>query len=159
MIELRAIRIEELRALAESHAAFRTHMALDILEGGVLPSEFVMQFLPNAEANAPWLGYWATVDGAVAGSGMFKTRPVNGEVEIGYGVAPSVEGRGVATEIAKGLVKMAFDLGAQSVIAHTLPDGLASQRVLAKAGFQSVGQVIDPEDGLVERFRIIAPRV
>lgn len=157
MIELRPIQIEDLRALAESQEAFRRHLGLEVVEGGVLPSEFVAQFLPNAEGNAPWLGVWAVVDGAIAGSGMCKTRPVNGEVEIGYGVAPSVEGRGVATEIAKGLVKMAFDLGAQSVIAHTLPEGHASQRVLAKAGFQHEGQVIDPEDGLVERFRITAP--
>ncbi len=157
MIELRPIRIEELRLLAQSHDAFREFMGLEVIEGGVLPSEFVAQFLPNAEGNAPWLGVWAVVDGAIAGSGMCKTRPLNGTVEIGYGVAPSVEGRGVATEIAKGLVKMAFDLGAQSVIAHTLPDGYASQRVLAKAGFQHEGQVIDPEDGLVERFRVTRP--
>jgi len=148
------MQIEEIRALATSLEAFRDVVGVDVTEGGVLPSEFVAQFLPHAEANAPWLGVWAIVDGSIAGSGMCKTRPVNGEVEIGYGVAPSVEGRGVATEIAKGLVKMAFDLGAQSVIAHTLPDGFASQRVLAKAGFQPVGQVVDPEDGVVERFKI-----
>lgn len=157
MIQLRLIEIEELRALATSEAAFQTFIGLNVLEGGVLPSEFVAQFLPRAEANAPWLGVWALVDGAIVGSGMCKTRPLNGTVEIGYGVAPSVEGRGVATEIAKGLVKMAFDLGAQSVIAHTLPDGIASQRVLSKAGFQHEGQVIDPEDGLVERFKVTRP--
>jgi hypothetical protein len=38
------------------------------------------------------------------------------------------------------------------VCAHTLPDGIASQRALLKAGFQRTGEVVDPEDGLVWRF-------
>ena len=42
----------------------------------------------------------------------------------------------------------------RKVIAHTLPDGVASQRVLQKAGFRKAGEVVDPEDGLVWRFEI-----
>ena len=36
--------------------------------------------------------------------------------------------------------------------AHTLPTPNASTRVLAKCCFQYIGEVIDPEDGLVWRW-------
>jgi RimJ/RimL family protein N-acetyltransferase len=74
-------------------------------------------------------------------------------VEIGYGVSPEWEGRGIATAIAKGMCDIAFGQNATAVIAHTLPDGFASQRVLEKAGFQRIGMVVDPEDGQVLQFR------
>ncbi len=152
MLSLRPITLQELEALAESHEAFKKQAGLEAIDGALLPSEFVADFLPTARASDPWLGFWAVIDGAVVGSGMCKSAPKDGQVEIGYGVAPSVEGKGIATELAKRLTAFAFDLGAESVIAHTLPDGFASQRVLAKAGFFSVGEVVDPEDGLVLRF-------
>ena len=152
MLSLRPITLQELEALAESHEAFSKHAGLEAIDGALLPSDFIADFLPTARAAYPWLGFWAVIDGAVVGSGMCKSAPKDGQVEIGYGVAPSVEGKGIATELAKRLTAFAFDLGAESVIAHTLPDGLASQRVLAKAGFFPVGEVVDPEDGLVLRF-------
>jgi RimJ/RimL family protein N-acetyltransferase len=152
MLTIRRVALNEMEALAESHAAFQNLTRLGIAEGGVLPSEFVAEFLPRARAADPWLGVWAVDDGVVVGSGGFKSAPLEGVVEIGYGVARSVEGQGVATAIAKAMVSFAMEHGARAVIAHTLPDGFASQRVLAKAGFTLVGPVIDPEDGDVLRF-------
>jgi RimJ/RimL family protein N-acetyltransferase len=152
MLTIRQVALNEMEALAESHAAFRYLTGLGVAEGGVLPSEFVAEFLPRARGADPWLGVWAIDDGVVVGSGGFKSAPLEGVVEIGYGVAPSVEGRGVATAIAKAMVSFAMENGARAVIAHTLPDGFASQRVLAKAGFTLVGPVVDPEDGDVLRF-------
>jgi len=38
------------------------------------------------------------------------------------------------------------------VIAHTLPEGAASKRVLTKCGFRYMGETVDPEDGTVSRF-------
>lgn len=152
MVSFRPITMPELEALAKSHDAFKELSGLQAIEGSLLPSEFVADFLPTARAADPWLGFWAVIDGAVVGSGMCKSAPKQGQVEIGYGVAPAVEGKGIATELAKKLALFAFELGAESVIAHTLPDGFASQRVLAKAGFVEVGTVVDPEDGLVLRF-------
>jgi RimJ/RimL family protein N-acetyltransferase len=42
----------------------------------------------------------------------------------------------------------------RTVRAHTLPEGVASQRVLLKSGFTRVGEHLDPEDGLVWRFEM-----
>ncbi len=44
--------------------------------------------------------------------------------------------------------------GFKLVLAHTLPTGLASQRVLLKAGFHKSGELVEPEDGLVWRFEV-----
>jgi RimJ/RimL family protein N-acetyltransferase len=74
-------------------------------------------------------------------------------VEIAYGVVADSRGRGFATEIAAALVSYALASAAVDIVrAHTLPEAKASQRVLAKCGFQHVGEVVDPEDGLVWRF-------
>lgn len=153
MLALAPITLVHLAALAESHETFLSQTGWSAAEGSLLPSEFIAEFLPRAQSAAPWLGLWALADSTVVGSGMFKSAPQEGSVEIGYGVAPSAEGQGVATTIAGALVEFAFQHGAREVIAHTLPDGYASQRVLAKTGFEPVGMVEDPEDGLVLRFR------
>jgi RimJ/RimL family protein N-acetyltransferase len=74
-------------------------------------------------------------------------------VEIAYGVVPSYERRGYATEAAKALVAFALErVDVTSIRAHTKPENGPSGRVLAKCGFQQVGEVIDPEDGLVWRW-------
>jgi ribosomal-protein-alanine N-acetyltransferase len=104
----------------------------------------------------PWVHGFRVVhgdSGTVVGTCGFKGPPVDGVVEIAYGIAPDHEGRGFATEAAQALVDYAFGYGEVRVVrAHTLPDGDASKRVLAKCGFRYVGEVIDPEDGLVWRF-------
>jgi RimJ/RimL family protein N-acetyltransferase len=91
---------------------------------------------------------------SVIGSAGFKGPPdEDGMVEIAYGIVPSYQGRGYATEAAAGLVAFAFsDRRVRLVRAHTRPASNASQRVLAKSGFERIGEVVDPEDGLVWRW-------
>ncbi len=88
--------------------------------------------------------------GAVIGSAGFKGPPDStGTVEIAYGIAPSFEGHGYATEAATALVAFAFDTGRVELVrAHTLPAYNASTRVLAKCGFR---HVVDTDDGPVWR--------
>jgi RimJ/RimL family protein N-acetyltransferase len=60
----------------------------------------------------------------------------NEEVEVGYRVVAEWWGRGIATEMATALVGVARErLGLRDVVAFTLPDNLASRRVMEKAGF------------------------
>jgi RimJ/RimL family protein N-acetyltransferase len=84
----------------------------------------------------------------------FKGPPdAGGMVEIAYGVAPEHQGKGYATEAAEALVAYAFRSGqARLIRAHTLAENLPSRRVLEKCGFRFVGEVIDSEDGLVQRW-------
>lgn len=59
------------------------------------------------------------------------------EVEIGYRLAPSYWGRGLASEAALATLRHGFEtLQLASVIAIVQPENIASVRVLHKAGFR-----------------------
>ena len=104
----------------------------------------------------PWVHGFVVRDratGLVVGEGGFKGPPRDGVVEIAYGTAPEHRGKGYATDTAAALVAYAFGHDdVRVVLAHTLPDSSASQRVLVKCGFARAGDFIDPDDGLVWRF-------
>jgi ribosomal-protein-alanine N-acetyltransferase len=105
----------------------------------------------------PWVHGFAVVDlesNSVIGSIGFKGPPDrDGVVEIAYGIAPAYQGKGYATEGAAAGVAFAFsNSGVHLIRAHTLPTRNASTRVLSKNGFERVGEVVDPEDGLVWRW-------
>ena len=105
----------------------------------------------------PWIHGFMLVHrdtGGVVGRCGFKGPPDgDGMVEIAYGVNPEHEGKGYATEAAGALVSYAFGHREVRVVrAHTLPEWNASTRVLTKCGFRRVGEVVDPEDGLVWRW-------
>ena len=111
----------------------------------------------------PWRLGFAVVhpaSGAVIGSGGFKGPPDSGGmVEIAYGIVPEHQGRGYATEVARALVAYALESDSVKIVrAHTLPNPNASTKVLTKCGFRFVGEVTDPDDGLVWRWEL-PPRV
>jgi RimJ/RimL family protein N-acetyltransferase len=90
----------------------------------------------------------------VVGTCGFKGPPAaDGVVEIAYGISPEHQGKGYATEAAQSLTDYAFSSGKVRVVrAHTRPESNASTRVLTKCGFRRIGEVVDPEDGLVWRW-------
>lgn len=106
----------------------------------------------------PWVHGFAVIDpdsGSVIGSAGFKGPPdEEGNVEIAYGIVPEHQGRGYATEAAEALLDFAFaDARVRIVRAHTLPTPNASTRVLTKCEFERIGELIDPDDGLVWRWQ------
>jgi [ribosomal protein S5]-alanine N-acetyltransferase len=77
----------------------------------------------------------------LVGWGGFKGPPSDGVVEIGYEIAEARQGRGLATAAARALVAEAFaDVRVTTVIAHTLAEPNASNRVLEKVGFRYDGE-------------------
>jgi [ribosomal protein S5]-alanine N-acetyltransferase len=91
----------------------------------------------------------------LVGWGGFKGAPRDGVVELGYAIAPSFEGRGLATAAVREMLQQALaDPAVRRVIAHTLPKRNASVRVLEKAGFVHDGDVADDDVGTVWRFRL-----
>jgi RimJ/RimL family protein N-acetyltransferase len=105
----------------------------------------------------PWALSFTAVErasGSAVGGCAFKGPPdADGVVEVSYGTNPEYRGRGYATEAARGLTEFAFASGRVRLVrAHSRPDNSASARVLEKCGFRRVGQVTDPEDGLVWRW-------
>ena len=92
---------------------------------------------------------------ALVGWGGFKGSPDGGVVELGYAVAPSWEGRGVATAAVRALVREALATPAvHTIVAHTLAEPGPSPRVLEKAGFAHDGEVPDDKVGRTWRYRL-----
>ncbi|WP_337173787.1 GNAT family N-acetyltransferase [Paludisphaera sp.] len=105
----------------------------------------------------PWsLGYTVKERAGQASVGgcAFKGPPdSDGMVELAYGIDEEYQGRGYATEAAAALAEFAFaDERVRIVRAHTKPENGPSARVLEKCGFTKLGEVVDPEDGLVWRW-------
>lgn len=117
--------------------------------------DWIANLRASSTAN-PWIHGFAVLelnDNVVVGTVGFKGPPdPDGLVEIAYGIAPSFQGRGYATEAAAAGVEFAFGHGARRVRAHTRPGPNASTRVLEKCGFDYLGEAIDPDDGLVWRW-------
>lgn len=111
--------------------------------GGVLDDDETRRYL------AGQLGHWEAHDvgvwmaresatGRLAGRGGLRLALVDGhaETELAYALVPAAWGRGLATELARACLRVAFDvLGCADVIACTAPDNASSRRVLAKCGF------------------------
>jgi [ribosomal protein S5]-alanine N-acetyltransferase len=91
--------------------------------------------------------------GAAVGTAGFKGPPADGMVELAYGIEEALQGRGYATEAAEALSAWALKNDEVRIVrAHTRPAPNASTRVLEKCGFRWLGEVRDPEDGLVWRW-------
>jgi len=105
-------------------------------------------------ATMPW-GVFViddTSSGRSLGGIGFKSAPnERGEVGIGYGICPSFQGRGVATEAVVALCDVARPR-TRVVLAETDRENVASQRVLEKSGFQSLGET----DGLIRWRREVS---
>ena len=104
---------------------------------------------------SPWIGYIGLKDGFPVGICGFKGQPVHGRVEIAYGTAPGHEGKGVATELASELVRIARgEETSLTVFAQTLPEENASTSILKKLGFRMMRTVDHPDDGLVWEWEL-----
>lgn len=89
-------------------------------------------------------GYYQIVeDGVVIGGIGFHSPPLDGVVEIGYGVVPAARGRGVAKRALGLIIELAMSAGVSSVVGRTSEDNVASQRVMESAGMVQTGR--DPD--------------
>jgi [ribosomal protein S5]-alanine N-acetyltransferase len=92
----------------------------------------------------------------LVGWGGFKGPPSDGVVEVGYEIAEARQGRGLATAATNAMVAEAFaDDRVTTVIAHTLPERNASNRVLEKVGFTYAGAA-DEDGEAVWRYALTA---
>jgi GNAT superfamily N-acetyltransferase len=100
-----------------------------------------MKYAPTTKH--AWFTYWMLIlkkEKLGIGLAGFKGAvSTSGEAEIGYGISPDYQNRGLMTEAVGGLVKWAAQQpGCRSVTAETLKNNPASQRVLSKNGFTVV---------------------
>jgi len=119
--------------------------------------------LEGARAPDPWKYGFAvchTKDDLVIGlCGFAGPAKADGCVEIGYSIAPTYQGKGLATETAEALLEFARAAGVSKVCAHTLAEKNASTRVLEKSGFTKTDEITDPEGKRLWKWeRELSPR-
>ncbi len=92
----------------------------------------------------------------IVGWGGFKGPPADGVVELGYEIAEGLRGQGLATAAAEAMLTEAFaHEDVTTVIAHTLPERNASNRILEKLGFRNDGVRYERGEAV---WRFVRPR-
>lgn len=114
----------------------------------------LMQEYSTSGRPPEWGPHLFFVGGELVGNGGWKGPPVDGVAEIGYAVAPSRQGLGIATAAVRHLLAQGSAEGVRQVIAHTLPVDSASTAVLRRCGFTMAGTVDDPDEGPVWRWEL-----
>jgi ribosomal-protein-alanine N-acetyltransferase len=138
--ELRLLRPDgaALDAAADSDDALAAALGCTVVPGWATFTERL-----RAAPAGEWGTRFFVVDGELVGWGGFKGPPRDGAVEIGYEIAASRQGRGLATAAVRAMLAEAFaGAGVQRVLAHTLPERNASNYVLEKCGFRFEGDVV-----------------
>jgi len=143
--------VPELQRLDASHApavlafelANRAYFAASVSDRG---DDFYDQFtdrysalLAEQEAGSCACYVLVAEDGSVMGRfNLYKLE--DGTAELGYRVAQHATGRGVATVTVRELCRLAAERhGLRTLRAATARENVASQKVLAKAGFVPAG--------------------
>lgn len=149
MLELQRLRPDHEAGVLAFELANRSYFAASISDRG---EEYFENFAARhaellVEQESGTCAYFVLVadDGTVLG--RFNLRNIaNGSAVLGYRVAESVAGRGVATACVDQLCREAADtLGLTMIHAATSDSNAASQRVLVKAGFVRAGAA-DPAE-------------
>ena len=92
-----------------------------------------LRMAANPENEPPWL---VVLDGVVVGDCGTVRPPVDGSVEIGYGLAEAFRGRGIGSEAVRQLGELLLARpDVRRLTAEVLLDNVASHRVLEKNGF------------------------
>src|SRR4051812_440000 len=108
----------DLHELIDAPEAFAQRHGLTLEPGACAPRFVYERALVNMQAAPTWAEVLSTRlyvvdDVRVVGSGGVKAPPLDdGEVEIGYGMAPAWQGRGLASQAARQLTDEALAHGA-----------------------------------------------
>jgi RimJ/RimL family protein N-acetyltransferase len=103
---------------------------------------------PRAAGWGAWYVVCTVPRRELIGNGGFKGPPSAGWCEIGYSLLPQFQAHGYATEAARAWIAWALSHpDVDGVTAETLPDLVASIRVMEKCGMQFLGEG-HPEEGL-----------
>lgn len=152
--------IEHLERLIEGDEAFLAAFGWRVVDDYNEFPEALVFSLNHLKARQVEPRWWTQLfimpeTSELVGLGGYKGAPVEGVVEFGYSIAPKYRGQGLATEAARVLIARAFAEPVVSrVIAHTLAEPNASNRLLQRCGLQMTGAVVDPDDGPIWRWEI-----
>lgn len=149
-LQLHALTLQQLEAYLQGAVPLAKHLGLLETELEVAPEfwaevpqaieQICIPKVKEHPEHAAWYTHWVMVlpsdNRLVGGIGLSGLPDEKGQVYTGYYVDDRYSGKGFATEALLGLTAWAFlHPTTQAVVADTLVDGWASQRVLQKAGF------------------------
>jgi ribosomal-protein-alanine N-acetyltransferase len=147
--ELTRLHAGDAPAVLAFELANRAYFAASVSDRG---DEFFDQFADRysallAEQDAGICAFYVLAAEGASVLGRFNLYDIeDGTAELGYRVAQHVAGHGVATATVRELCRLAaVRHGLRTLRAATSRENVASQRVLAKAGFVPVGPA-DPAD-------------
>lgn len=140
----------------EDHASLclgRAPRQFENADSPIAPVEVLQMLADLAErvresfSPAAWL---IVEDNEIVGLCSVKAPPSGGVIDIGYGIAPTRQNRGIAGRAVGDIVAWARKVPQlRAITAETTPTNLASHRVLERNGFMQVGERVDEEDGPV----------
>jgi RimJ/RimL family protein N-acetyltransferase len=93
-----------------------------------------------------WLNWAIRFDEAGRLVGTVQATVTGTRAEVAWVVGTGWQGRGFATEAARGLVAWLGEAGVRTVVAHVHPGNVASARVARALGLRPTGQQLDDED-------------
>lgn len=141
--ELQRLRPDHAAAVLEFELANRAYFSASVSDrGDAYFDSFTEAFADLlAEEESRRDAYYVLVDDDGSILGRFNLVHItDGTAELGYRVAERAAGRGVATETVRALCRMVpSEHDVRELRARTTPENVASQRVLAKAGFRAAG--------------------
>ncbi|MFJ6894081.1 GNAT family N-acetyltransferase [Streptomyces hokutonensis] len=152
MPELQRLRADHAPAVLAFELANRAYFAASVSDRG---DDYFERFsdgyealLAEQEAGVCAFHVLVDEDGSVLGRFNLFDIVEGGSADLGYRVAQHVAGRGVATATVEELCRLAATRhGLRTIRAATSDANIASQKVLAKAGFVPVGRALPAEIG------------
>lgn len=121
----------------------------------------------SAGFSPPWIGYLVTHEQRLVGACAFKSAPAETDaqcssVEIGYLTFPPFEGKGIATEMVRELLRIARAALPQqqsplTIVARTVNEENASNAILRKFGFQFAGERSEADDAIWQWELLLHP--
>jgi RimJ/RimL family protein N-acetyltransferase len=120
---------------------------MDIEQARALLERRVRQTRIEAELDAILLAAVDAETGRVIGEFMLRFASAKSrQGEIGWSIHPDVQGRGLATEGAREMLRLGFDeLGLHRIVADCDPRNLASLRVMERLGMRREAQFVENE--------------
>jgi RimJ/RimL family protein N-acetyltransferase len=139
-LSLGRVRASDLADLSALHADPRVMATLGGVRSEAETAAQIQAFDAHWERHG--FGPWVLRDpesGRFLGRGGLRCGPVEGreEVEVLYALAADAWGRGLATELARESVRVAFhELRLPELVCFTLPENARSLAVMQRVGFQ-----------------------
>lgn len=111
--------------------------------------DFIRDMLSKRQTGEEY-GYGIIRDGEIVGHTSLMHLADGQDAEIGYWIAESAKGEGIATDAAATLTDFAFaELQLPKIIIKADPDNHLSNRIAERLGYKLTGQVTGKDDGSV----------